>query len=289
MLNIKKICRAVLMAAFMCSFFPASKAEAASTAASSPAAGFVGKQKIKVSASVTKEQSVYSDGNGNLVVKSGGRWYSVHSGADGNAVMGSAVGIMKSVKFDELERNHQEQTEAEWRSTPEGALIKNSATGANVTASDSKKVNNAPANGVMLTGATKEKCEESCQAPAKCVYNNGGYTCASSDADAPDKGIGTNTTQSASTVTGCSSNYGLFSGLIDTGRRIFKGLRDLIYVVAGFGIIGVAVGGFFGNLNWKWLGAIVIALVVIATTGEIINMITGCENFTKAMIEDTLK
>lgn len=102
-------------------------------------------------------------------------------------------------------------------------------------------------------------------------------------------GAGTNDEQSASSVTGCSSNYGLFSGLIETGRKIFNGLRDLIYVVAGFGIIGVAVGGFFGNLNWKWLGAIVIALVVIATTGEIINMITGCDKFTAAMISDTLK
>lgn len=100
---------------------------------------------------------------------------------------------------------------------------------------------------------------------------------------------GGNVKQSQSAVTGCSSDYGLFSGLITTGRTIFKGLRDLIYVVAGFGIIGVAVGGFFGNLNWKWLGAIVIALVVIASTGEIINMITGCENFTKSMITDTLK
>lgn len=162
---------------------------------------------------------------------------------------------------------------------------------------------------------TLAECQQSCKSPSSCIKmqsNVSGedeYSCINASAcdkcnkdtqncvqgmcvnkaDAPDKGIGTNTTQAASTVTGCSSNYGLFSGLIDTGRRIFKGLRDLIYVVAGFGIIGVAVGGFFGNLNWKWLGAIVIALVVIATTGEIINMITGCENFTKAMIEDTLK
>ncbi|MBQ8661765.1 MAG: hypothetical protein IJ482_05525 [Alphaproteobacteria bacterium] len=90
-------------------------------------------------------------------------------------------------------------------------------------------------------------------------------------------------------MTGCSSNQGIFSGLISTGSKVFNGLRDLIYVVAGFGIIGVAVGGFFGNLNWKWLGAIVISLVVIATTGELISAITGCENFTNAMITDTLK
>lgn len=100
---------------------------------------------------------------------------------------------------------------------------------------------------------------------------------------------GTSDTPSTSAVTGCSSDYGLFSGLIKTGRDIFNGLRDLIYVVAGFGIIGIAVGGFFGNLNWKWLGAVMIALVVIATTGEIINMITGCKDFTQAMITDTLK
>lgn len=114
-------------------------------------------------------------------------------------------------------------------------------------------------------------------------------TTAEAEKQAADVPAGTSDTQSASAVTGCSSDYGLFSGLIKTGRDVFNGLRDLIYVVAGFGIIGVAVGGFFGNLNWKWLGAIIIALVVIATTGEIINMITGCDKFTQAMITDTLK
>lgn len=90
-------------------------------------------------------------------------------------------------------------------------------------------------------------------------------------------------------VSGCSANYGLFSGLIAAGNKIFTGLRELIYVVAGFGIIGVSVGGFFGNPNYKWLGAIVISLVIIATTGELINAITGCETFTKNVITDTLK
>ena len=158
---------------------------------------------------------------------------------------------------------------------------------------------------------TLAECQQSCKTPSTCVKmqsNVAGedeYNCINTDAckkcnkdtqncvqgmcvNKSDAG-GANPEQPESTVTGCSSDYGLFSGLITTGRKIFNGLRDLIYVVAGFGIIGVAVGGFFGNLNWKWLGAIIIALVVIATTGEIINMITGCENFTKAMIEDTLK
>ena len=100
---------------------------------------------------------------------------------------------------------------------------------------------------------------------------------------------GSNTQASKVIITGCSGNFGLFSGLITAGQDIFKGLRDLIYVVAGFGIIGVAVGGFFGNLNWKWLGAIVIALIVIATTGELLAAITNCQSFTSTYIQDTLK
>lgn len=131
-------------------------------------------------------------------------------------------------------------------------------------------------------------CDPACKTEqgysCQCVVATKTCQCVKSQSD-----VGSNVPPKTSAVTGCSSNQGIFSGLIDTGRKVFNGLRDLIYVVAGFGIIGVAVGGFFGNLNWKWLGAIVISLVVIATTGELISAITGCENFTNAMITDTLK
>lgn len=70
-------------------------------------------------------------------------------------------------------------------------------------------------------------------------------------------------------------NGQLFSALIDKGKIIFKDLRELVYIAAGFGFIAVGVGGIFGNLNWKWLGAIIISLVVIATAGEIIVWMTG--------------
>lgn len=101
----------------------------------------------------------------------------------------------------------------------------------------------------------------------------------------PDTSQVTNTSQDPSF---CSSNQGIFSDLVKTGQTIFNRLRDLIYVVAGFGIIAVAVGGFFGNLNWKWLGAIVISLVVIATAGELIVLMTGCSTFSSSLITNTL-
>lgn len=78
----------------------------------------------------------------------------------------------------------------------------------------------------------------------------------------------------------------LFSDLTSKGIEIFEGMRDIIYVVAGFGIIGVAIGGFFGNINWKWLGAIVIGLMVIGLTGGILTYIGGGD---APAISDTLK
>ncbi|MBQ9236164.1 MAG: hypothetical protein IJ184_06865 [Alphaproteobacteria bacterium] len=80
----------------------------------------------------------------------------------------------------------------------------------------------------------------------------------------------------ADTSTGGS---GLFSALVASGLKIFSELRDLIYIVAGFGIVAVGVGGIFGNLNWKWLGAILISLVVMATAGGIVQLMTGGKTF----------
>lgn len=78
----------------------------------------------------------------------------------------------------------------------------------------------------------------------------------------------------------------IFADLTKKGGEIFMGMRDIVYVVAGFGIIGVAVGGFFGSLNWKWLGAIIIGLIVIAVTAALIQYVTGEK---VANITDTLK
>ncbi len=114
------------------------------------------------------------------------------------------------------------------------------------------------------------------------------FICICSNAQAQDKVDTSPSNNGQVSATFCSGSYGIFSQLVQTGQRVFNRLRDLIYVVAGFGIIAVAVGGFFGNLNWKWLGAIVISLVVIATAGELIVLMTGCETFGSSLITNTL-
>lgn len=85
-----------------------------------------------------------------------------------------------------------------------------------------------------------------------------------------------------------AAQSGLFAELTQRGAEIFKGMREIIYAVAGFGIVAIAIGGFFGNFNWKWLGAIIIGLMVIALTAGIINYMVEKDVITADMIADTL-
>ncbi len=106
--------------------------------------------------------------------------------------------------------------------------------------------------------------------PSTSVFNT------SAPQDVPSKTDNSNATDDGYS-SACKGNTGdgIFSSLVCTGRLLFADLRELIYIVAGFGIIAVGVGGIFGNLNWKWLGAIIISLVIIATAGELITAMLG--------------
>lgn len=67
-------------------------------------------------------------------------------------------------------------------------------------------------------------------------------------------------------ATDACAEQAVFKNLTDTGWEIFGGMRQIIFGAAGFGIIAVAIGGLFGSLNWKWLTAIVVGLLVISLT-----------------------
>ena len=77
-----------------------------------------------------------------------------------------------------------------------------------------------------------------------------------------------------SSVLFATNSYALFENLTESGGKIFLGMRDIIYAVSGFGIIAIAIGGFFGNFNWKWLSAIIIGLMVIALMAGILAYMT---------------
>lgn len=61
-----------------------------------------------------------------------------------------------------------------------------------------------------------------------------------------------------------------FGSLINSGKEIFQGLRKIIYPASAVGIICVCIAGAFGSINWKWLTAIAIGLLVISLCSEFI-------------------
>ena len=65
-------------------------------------------------------------------------------------------------------------------------------------------------------------------------------------------------------------------------------MREIVYAVSGFGIVAIAIGAFFGTINWKWLVAIIIGLVIMASAAELINYMVDSEVITDAMITNQL-
>ena len=67
---------------------------------------------------------------------------------------------------------------------------------------------------------------------------------------------------------------GSFGALTGAGKGIFQGLKAIIYPASAIGIICICIGGFFGNINWKWLMAIIIGLFVISACAAFISFFT---------------
>ena len=56
--------------------------------------------------------------------------------------------------------------------------------------------------------------------------------------------------------------------------RTFKNVRVIVYVIGAFGLIGIAIGGIMGKINWKWLGYLAIGLAIVAMADMVITFAT---------------
>ena len=66
--------------------------------------------------------------------------------------------------------------------------------------------------------------------------------------------------------------------------RIVQTLKDshqLVYLLAGFGLIGFAFMAIFNKISWKWFTNIAIGLFLVAVMGMFISYFTGDEQIAK--------
>ena len=79
-----------------------------------------------------------------------------------------------------------------------------------------------------------------------------------------------------------TNGSGIFNKAAHDIEETFYRARDVVYVVSGFGLIGIATAAIFGKLSFRWLAMICIALATLAAADKIV----GYSIQNPIMIED---
>ena len=56
--------------------------------------------------------------------------------------------------------------------------------------------------------------------------------------------------------------------------EVIEHYKPVVYIMGGFGLIGVAWGAIFGKMNWKWFANLSIGLFLVAWMGSVIDYFT---------------
>ncbi len=54
----------------------------------------------------------------------------------------------------------------------------------------------------------------------------------------------------------------------------FEGIRTIIFILGGFGLVALAFLAIFGQVRWKWFAGLALGLFVLAVAGAIVNYAT---------------
>ena len=57
--------------------------------------------------------------------------------------------------------------------------------------------------------------------------------------------------------------------------KIFNHVKMIIFIVGGFGLVGIAFQAIFGKVKWTWFAGLAVGLAILAAAGAIVNYATG--------------
>ena len=61
----------------------------------------------------------------------------------------------------------------------------------------------------------------------------------------------------------------VFTKISDKMISTFKSVRSIIFIVGGFGLVGLGFAAIFGKIKWTWLAALTagVAIVILTVVG----------------------
>ena len=62
--------------------------------------------------------------------------------------------------------------------------------------------------------------------------------------------------------------------IIDRVVDVFQNSRRIIFIIGGFGLIGIAFAAIFGKIHWKWFAGLCVGLGIVAIAGLIVDYVT---------------
>ena len=72
--------------------------------------------------------------------------------------------------------------------------------------------------------------------------------------------------------------------------NVFNHVKMIIFVVGGFGLVGIAFQAIFGKVKWTWFAGLAVGLAILAAAGAIVNYATGAkmnDGSSSAKVTDT--
>lgn len=57
--------------------------------------------------------------------------------------------------------------------------------------------------------------------------------------------------------------------------NVFNHVKMIIFIVGGFGLVGIAFQAIFGKVKWTWFAGLAVGLAILAAAGAIVNYATG--------------
>ena len=67
----------------------------------------------------------------------------------------------------------------------------------------------------------------------------------------------------------------IFEKAFNVTATVFKNVRFIVYIIGGFGLIGLAVAAILGKMQFKWLVYVAMGLAIVAAADLVVSYATS--------------